>query len=85
MQLLKYRQVGADVHAVQVTDGNAVDVAGLTGGMAMTSPRTEQQYVLFETASGTQRADVGSYVVQHQDGSCEALTADEFAVRYERP
>lgn len=85
MHLLKYRAKGADVLAAEVTTKNVLDVAEHTGGTHFVSPRTQEPYVLVERETGTQRADVGSFVVEHQDGSFEALPAGDFAARYERP
>ena len=88
MQMLKYRAVGSDVQAVEVTAKNVLDVAELTGGTHYVSPRTEEPYVVLQTPTGAARADLGTFVVQHgpdDEPAFRVLDADAMASQYARP
>lgn len=87
--LLKYRRAG-DVLATEVTEKNLDDLAEMAHGSVFTGPERTggARYLLLETAEGTQRADLGDYLVQHGEGrkaTFTAVAADEFTATYTRP
>lgn len=88
MQMLKYRAVGSDVQAVEVTEKNAADVAEAIGAQHFISPRTDKPYVLVETPTGSERADVGSFVIvsgTDEEPVYAVLDAEMMARTYARP
>ena len=88
-QMLKYRPVG-DVLATEVTDKNLDDLAALTKAQVFTSPDRlgGTRYIVLTTADGSsQRADVGSYIVQDGEGkraTFSAMDAPSFLATYTR-
>lgn len=91
---VKYLARGAQVTAVEVTADNAPELAEQHPDalVLFTSPRDGQPYLLLETTdsdgrtTGTQRADVGGFVVFRDDAPAEAYReADAFHELYERP
>ncbi len=87
MQMLKYRPKG-DVQAAELTEKNAQELAEASGGALFISPRTSKPYVLLETDEGTQRADLGDYLVQEGEGkkaTWRAVPVEVFTETFQRP
>lgn len=85
--MTKHVAKNAMVDAHEVTEANIEKLAEKHDATVMTSQRTEGlRFLLVETEQGTQRADVGGYLVEHEDGTVSAFqSAEAFHAVYERP
>lgn len=84
---MKYRKPTEHVDAMQYTGLNLDDVMGFcaslveSGGFGFTDRVNGQ--VVMNSATGTERAMPGDWIVMAADGSLKAMTSAAFAATYE--
>lgn len=79
----RYRKKPVEVEAVQLTAGNAREIAPQWGGYVVADKWGNVSHIHIETLEGTMRAEIGDYIIRGVEGEFYPCKPTIFEKTYE--